>query len=182
MLNNWTPLFEKIVDSSLWREDDLVVKVFLTMLAKKDSDCVVRANAFMIGEWAKKSEAEVLEALKVLSSPDTKRIEPQPYEGRRIGKVDGGWLILNAAVYRSMISKYKKRDYNREWMASYRASLKTMTPGQKEYIKQVRELGKKVRLWHKLSTNDLGINGNPTAEQIEEADGEYRAAKMPGDH
>lgn len=178
-MNSWAPIFSKIVDSSLWREDDLVVKVFLTMLAKKDADDVVRGSAFMIGEWAKKTEEEALQALKVLSSPDTKRIEPQPFEGRRIGKVDDGWLILNARYYKGLVSKYVKKDYNREWMANYRAELKQMTPGQIKYQKKVRELGKKLRHWHKLSLVELGKNGNPTAEQIAEADGEYRATMTP---
>jgi len=177
-MNNWSPLFGKIVDSSLWREDDMVVKVFLTMLAKKDADNVVRASAFMLGEWAKKSEEDVLKALKVLSAPDTKRIEPQPFEGRRIGKVDDGWLILNAQYYRGLVSKYVQKDYNREWMEKYREELKKKTPEQIAYIKRIRELGKKIRHWHKLSKDEVGNNGNPTAKEIQDAENEYRAATM----
>jgi len=98
-----------------------VVKVFLTMLAKKDGDHVLRANAFMIGEWAKKSEAEVLAALKILASPDTKRIEPQPYEGRRIQKVEDGWLILNGEYYRELVKKANRQAYQAKWQADKRA-------------------------------------------------------------
>src|SRR5580704_18133792 len=104
-MNTWAPVFSKIVDSSLWREDDYVVKVFLSMLAKKDADHVVRANAFMIGEWSKKTEKEALSALRVLASPDTNRIEPQPFDGRRIKKVDGGWLVLNGQFYEDLMRK-----------------------------------------------------------------------------
>src|SRR3982750_1865410 len=95
----WAPLFAQIVDSSLWLESDVVVKVFLTMLAKKNKDMVVRGTAFNIAQWAKKTEQEVLDALRILSSPDTKRIEPQQFEGRRIERVADGWLILNGKVY-----------------------------------------------------------------------------------
>jgi hypothetical protein len=177
-MDTWSPLSSRIVDSSLWEEDDIVIKVFLTMLAKKDADNVVRGSAFNISRWAKKTEEETLKALKVLSSPDTRRIEPQAFDGRRIGKVDDGWLILNADYYRSMISKFKRKDYNRQWMAEYRAMEKKLTPGQKDYIKRVRDMGKQLRHWHKLSANELGVNGNPTAKEIADMDGEYKAATM----
>jgi hypothetical protein len=120
-MNSWAPLFSKIVDSSLWREDDLVVKVFLTMLAKKDADQIVRANAFMIGEWAKKSEADTLKALRVLSNPDTKRLEKQPYEGRRVEKVEGGWRILNGLYYEEEMRKLNRKEYKAMKQREYRA-------------------------------------------------------------
>ena len=123
---NYVPIFSKIVDSSLWQESDCVVKVFLTMLAKKDGDHVVRANAFAIGRWALKSEVEVLEALKVLSSPDKRRIELQPHEGRRIKKVEDGWLILNGEYYREMVKKANRQAYQARWQAGKRAKQKML--------------------------------------------------------
>jgi hypothetical protein len=119
-MNTWSPLFSKIVDSSLWDEEDLVVKVFLTMLARKDSDHVVRANAYQIGKWARKSEVEAMKALEVLQSPDTKRIEPQPFEGRRVKKVVAGWLILNGQHYEDLMRRMNRRAYQAEWARSRR--------------------------------------------------------------
>lgn len=118
---SWAPLWSNVVDSSLWCEPDFVIKVFITMLVKKDANHVVWGNAFNIGQWARKDEAEVLKALKILSSPDKRRIEPQPFEGRRIQKCEGGWLILNADKYRAEISKLKRREYKRIKQAEYRA-------------------------------------------------------------
>lgn len=123
-MNTWAPLFSKIVDSSIWLEPDYVVKVFLTMLAKKDSDMVVRGSAFNIAQWAKKSEQETLDALKILSSPDTKRIEPQPHEGRRIQRVEDGWLILNGLVYRDLMVKENEKARKRRWAAERRAQIR----------------------------------------------------------
>lgn len=120
-MNRYSPLWSQITDSSLWCEPDVVVKVFLTMIAKKDMDDIVRGNAFNIAQWAKKTEAEVLEALKVLASPDTKRIEPQPFGGRRIEKVPEGWLVLNGAKYREMVRLATRREYQRLKQAEYRA-------------------------------------------------------------
>jgi hypothetical protein len=124
VMNFWTPIFSRIVDSSLWMEPDHVVKVFLTMLAKKDSDMVVRGSAFNISQWAKKTEAETLEALKILSSPDTKRIEPQLYDGRRIERVEDGWLILNGKMYRDLMVKENERARKRRWAAERRAQVR----------------------------------------------------------
>jgi len=128
-MNTWSPLFSKIVDSSLWHESDQVVKIFLTMLAKKDADHVVRANAYNIGQWARKTESEVLEALKILSSPDTGRIEPQPFEGRRIAKVDDGWLILNGQAYENLMRQANRRAYKTAWQRDKRAAGKLL-PGE----------------------------------------------------
>mgnify|MGYP001614271764 CR=1 FL=1 len=116
----WAPLFSKIVDSSLWCEPDFVVKVFITLLAKKDADHVVRGSAFNIACWAKKTEAEVLAALKVLAAPDKKRLEPQLFEGRRIEKVEGGWLVLNGQAYQDLMRGVNRREYKRVKQAEYR--------------------------------------------------------------
>lgn len=110
----YTPVFARIVDSSLWSEPDYVVKVFLTLLAKKDRDQVVRGSAYNIACWAKKTEAEVLDALKILAAPDGRRIEPQPHEGRRIERVEDGWLILNGLYYQNLMSTVNRRAYKAE--------------------------------------------------------------------
>lgn len=116
----WTPIFSTLVDSSVWLESDLVCKVWVTMLALKNRDQVVPFNAFQLGRKCNKDEAEVLEALKVLSSPDTKRLEPQAFEGRRIEKVDGGWRILNGKFYEDHMRALNRRSYKAEKQAEYR--------------------------------------------------------------
>lgn len=125
-MKTWAPLWSGIVTSSIWDEPDYVLKIFLTMMALKDSDHVVRLSAYQIGKFAKKGEAEVLEALKILSSPDTKRIEPQEYEGRRIQAVEEGWLILNGQKYRDMVRLEMVRSKNRKAQAAYRARQKAV--------------------------------------------------------
>lgn len=141
-MNTWAPLFSKIVDSSLWCEPDFVVKVFITMLAKKDADHIVRGSAFNIASWARKTEKEALEALRVLSSPDTRRLEPQPFEGRRIEKVPEGWLVLNGQAYQDMMRGLNRREYKRVKQAEYRAKKKVKnvpTYGEKMEDRKARE-------------------------------------------
>lgn len=124
-MSAYTPLFQKIVFSSLWSEEDFVVKVFLTMLAKQDADHVVRGCAYEIGQWARKTEAEALDALAILAAPDTKRIEAQPFDGRRIEKVEDGWLVLNGAMYQKLMQDVNRRAYQRRWMADKRKRVKS---------------------------------------------------------
>ena len=107
-MNTWTPLWSGIVESSLWEEDGDVVKVFMTLLARKDSDDICRMNAFNIHKVCNIDEVRVLEILKVLTSPDARRLEPQPYDGRRIRAVEDGWFILNGQKYRDMVEKERR--------------------------------------------------------------------------
>lgn len=121
---NWAPLWSVIVDSSLWEEPDYVVKVFLTMMALKDSQHIYRGSAFNLKKRAHKTEQEVLDAWKILSSPDKRRLEKQPYEGRRIEAVDGGWLLLNGEKYRELVQIEMKRERDRKSQAAARLKRK----------------------------------------------------------
>lgn len=107
------------------------------MLAVKDADFVVRGNAYQFAMRFKMTEKEVLEGLKILSSPDKKRLEKQPYDGRRIERVSDGWLILNADKYRAMVKKYKKENRN-EYMREYMKKRRKRSPtlAEKNYVKQ----------------------------------------------
>lgn len=111
--------------SSVWSESYQVRILWTTMLAVKDADHVVRMTAYQLSKLANMAEDEVLEALKVLSSPDTRRKEPQPHEGRRIAKAEDGWLILNGEKYQRLMRKENRRDYQREYMRERRAGVKT---------------------------------------------------------
>lgn len=146
-MNTWTPVFSKIVDSSLWAEPDHVCKVFITMLALKDADQVVRHNAYAIARkcWPAdlNGEAQVLAAFKILSSPDTRRLEPQPYGGRRIEKTPDGWLILNGQAYEDMMRSINRRAYKAAKQSEYRSRKKVaaraVIPGESAYQKLVSD-------------------------------------------
>ncbi len=140
-MNSWAPLWNGIVNSSIWDEPDYVIKIFLTMLALKDMDHVVRFNPYQIGKLAKKTEQEVLDAIRILSSPDTRRIEKQEFEGRRIQMVEEGWLVLNGEKYRERVQIEMKRNRWRKAQQAKRdrekaAALRngTALPGESEYV------------------------------------------------
>lgn len=125
-MSSYSPLWSLIVDSSIWEEPDFVRIVFITMLALKDADHVVRRDAYKLAKSAHKSEQEVLEALKVLSSPDKRRLEPQEFDGRRIKKVADGWLILNGQKYRDMMRTLAIRESKRHWAKNNRDTTKAL--------------------------------------------------------
>lgn len=116
----WTPLWSGIVYSSLWALPDGVVKIFMTMLAVKGSDHIVRLSAYEIGRLANKTEKEVLDALGILCAPDTIRLEKQEYDGRRIEKVEGGWLILNGQKYQDAMQDLIRRNGQAKWQREQR--------------------------------------------------------------
>lgn len=121
---SYVPIWDGMLLSSLWEEDDLVLKVFLTMLLLKDYDHVVRKSAYQIARAALKTEEQVLWALDVLKNPDTRRKEPQEFEGRRVRKVEDGWLILNGKKYQEDMVSANRRAYKRKWEAEKRVKAK----------------------------------------------------------
>ncbi len=127
-MNTYSPLFSFVVDSSLWCEEDATIKVFLTMLAVKDADHIVRFTAFQLARKCNKTEQEILDALLVLASPDKKRIEPQEHQGRRIKKVEGGWLVLNGQKYKEMAQEEARKAKNRRGVAAFRLRQKLGIP------------------------------------------------------
>jgi hypothetical protein len=119
-MNYWAPLSDGIVDSSIWEEPDHVFRVFIGMLSIKGPDHTVRMDTYKLHRRLHMDHALVLDALKILSSPDTKR-QGQPHEGRRIAPVDGGWVFLNGEEYRERVSLIMKRARDARAQANYRA-------------------------------------------------------------
>lgn len=137
-MNTWAPLWSGIVDSSLWEESGDVVKVFMTMLATKDSDHVCRLDAYRIAKKCNIDEVTALEILKVLASPDKHRKTKQDFDGRRIKAVEDGWLILNGEKYRQMVSDEMRKARLRRAQDAYRkrqAMKGTPVKGEVEAVK-----------------------------------------------
>jgi hypothetical protein len=82
--------------------------MFMGMLSIKGTGDLIMLDSYKLHRRFHMDHALVLDALKVLSSPDTKRAG-QPHEGRRIAPVEGGWLILNGKEYRDKARLIMKR-------------------------------------------------------------------------
>lgn len=89
-----------ILDSSLWVEPEPVRVVFITTLAMASPDGICRATAPGIARRANLPLTKVRSALARLEAPDPDS-RTATDEGRRIRRVNGGYLIVNYVGYRA---------------------------------------------------------------------------------
>jgi len=120
---SFTKLFASITDSSIWSAPDHIVKIWITMLAMADECGIVDCTIPGLAARARKTIAEIEEALAYLSSPDPYS-RTKDYAGRRIAAgPGGGWLLLNHEKYRQIIDVETSRQAKREWARRARESL-----------------------------------------------------------
>ena len=116
----YNKLYGKIVNSSIWLEATPTRIVWITCIALMDQDGLVQmASVANMAHTARVSLAEAEEAIAALESPDPLAPE-QEYEGRRLERVHGGWIVLNAPIYQRFASGEKIREQNRERAKAYR--------------------------------------------------------------
>lgn len=109
----YSKLFEAILDSSIWLKDAGTRLVWLTMLAAKNQDGFVRfATTENVATRARVSIDEANNAIAILEAPDPDSSNPD-HEGRRIERVPGGWMILNAKFYDDIARREQEREQTR---------------------------------------------------------------------
>lgn len=120
----YNKLFAKIVDSSIWLEPDQTRIVWFMFIALMNEDGFVQfASIANVAYRARISHRKAAEALKILEGPDPNSADPDN-EGRRIEKVPGGWIVLNADKYRDLVTRQMVREQTRERVARHRAKQK----------------------------------------------------------
>jgi len=114
----FTKLDHGIIHSSIWSEPLPTRILWITMLAMKDDSGFVASSRSGLIRAANITPDEFDKAIKCLESPDEES-RTRDYEGRRVEKVEGGWVILNHEKYRlhEDLKKEKHREYMREWRA-----------------------------------------------------------------
>ena len=115
----YTKLFDQLIASSIWDEDDATRLVWITMLALKDRNHFVRGTERFLELAARVSPGALAKALQRLSSPDPKS-KNQEKDGRRVETVPGGWYIVSGEKYQSMLTYEERREYQRVKQAEYR--------------------------------------------------------------
>jgi len=128
-MSGYTKLFSSLIHSTVWREDDHVRLVWITMLAMADRDGLVEASIPGLAAAALVSLEQCESALEKLKAPD-KYSRTKDHEGRRIEEADGGWLILNHAKYRSQLTLDQYRAKHAERQRKYRERKKLQEPAQ----------------------------------------------------
>jgi hypothetical protein len=123
----YNKIFAKILDSSIWLEDDPTRIVWITFIAAMDETGFAPFAA--LGNLASRAHVS-LEAAKVavgiLESPDPESSDPEN-DGRRIEKIPGGWMILNAGKYREIVTRANSQEKNRERVRRFRAKKKAQS-------------------------------------------------------
>lgn len=99
MSDGYVKIYESILDSSVWTEPATTRCVWLAMLAMVDPQGKVEASPSGLARRANVSLAECRKATETLEAPDLES-KSSEWGGRRIEKVDGGWIILNYKKYR----------------------------------------------------------------------------------
>lgn len=124
----YTKLFNTILGSTIWMEDNTTRIVWITLMAKADRDGNVWASLPGLAHFARVSQEDCKRALAKFLSPDpesTSKVDG----GRRIREVEGGWQLVNHAKYRKMMSLENRREYMAKKQAEYRAMAKAARKG-----------------------------------------------------
>jgi hypothetical protein len=115
----YAKLFGSILFSTIWGESKDVKILWITMMAMADPDGMVEAAVPGLAAASRLTVEECRTALAVLEAPDPDSKNPA-YEGRRIAKRDGGWLLLNYSTYRDKLTLAHKREKTAERVRKYR--------------------------------------------------------------
>ncbi len=117
----YNKLFTSILDSSVWLETTATRIVWITFLAAMDEDGFVRmATVQNLSIRARVSEMEAQQAVDALEAID-ELCPDQDFQGRRIERVEGGWIVLNARKYREIVNRETQREQTKIRVAKLRA-------------------------------------------------------------
>lgn len=127
-MSSYFKLFGSMLDSTIWRESYPTKILWVTMLAMADQDGVVEAALPGLVDRAKITREECERGLEVLMAPDPDSRSSND-DGRRVVKVDGGWLIVNYEKYRDRMSREDRNLRNAERQARFRDRQKSVKSG-----------------------------------------------------
>lgn len=123
----YNKLFTKILDSSIWLEPTPTRIVWVTMIAAMDEDGFCSfASPKNVANRALVTLEEAQVALQTLEAPDSDSSDPEN-EGRRLERVDGGWIVLNASKYRAMATREVIRERTKERVRKHREKKQNVT-------------------------------------------------------
>jgi len=108
--NEFVKLFDTIITSSIWQEDDQTRILWITLLALANKDGKVFSDPRWLAKAANIDYDDCQQCLQKLQSPDKLSRTPDN-EGRRIKRIQGGWLILNHRLYRQKGRSIERKAY-----------------------------------------------------------------------
>jgi hypothetical protein len=112
-------LFSGIVAASIWEEPYHVRLMWITILALKGRDGFVSSSIPGLARMANVSREECEDALKRFENPDPDS-KCQDNEGRKIKRVDGGWVVLGHERNQKKMSEACQKFKNAQRQARFR--------------------------------------------------------------
>ena len=152
----YNKLFTKILDSTIWLENDATRLVWITFLAVMDEDGFVALSA--IGNVAARARVSLEAAessIKALESPDSADAT-QEHEGRRIERVPYGWIVLNATKYRDLIKRETQKEQTRLRVAKHRAKSNAIVTQANEKLTPSEAYTEAIKTTPKRKSNGVG--------------------------
>lgn len=121
MSDMYNKLFTKILDSSIWLESMPTRLIWVTLIAAMDETgfCAFSAPQNLSNRAIVPLE-DTLAAIATLEAPDVNSADPDN-DGRRIERVPGGWMVLNAGKYRELVTKAIILEQTRERVRKHRS-------------------------------------------------------------
>lgn len=120
LLAVYNKIFTKILDSSIWLEPTPTRMIWFVFLASMDEDGFCQfASPANLAYRARLTPEETAAALETLEAPDPNSSDPD-HDGRRIERVPGGWIVLNATKYRTLVTREVAKEKNRERVKRHR--------------------------------------------------------------
>ena len=119
-------LSDTLTKSSIWSEKLHVRVVWISFLAEKDEDGLVRGSRSGLIRACNVTPEQYDDAIDVLTSPDPDSQNPEN-DGRRIEVVPGGVVVLNHAEYR--LPEDQKRENTRNRVRAHRQRQKELRDG-----------------------------------------------------
>lgn len=136
-MSGYTKLFSSILMSSIWEESTETRLVWVTLLALADQNGHVDGTAKSLARVSRVSEEDCQRALDCLLGPDPLD-RSGVMGGRRIVAENGGWRLVNHAVYRAKMSSDERRARDRDRKRQKR-SMSARRPQMSEFVRDVSQ-------------------------------------------
>lgn len=139
MAETFTKLLHSILTSSIWSEDDKTRILWITILALTEADGYCKATIPGLAAMARMTNDDVKKGITKLESKDDFSGSPE-HDGRRIEKVDGGWMVLNYVKVRERCNEEERREYLRNYMQERRLKEKESASNVKDAPESCKQL------------------------------------------
>jgi hypothetical protein len=121
----YNKLFTRILDSSIWLQPTSTRIVWVTFLAAMDEHGFCQFAA--VGNVSQRAMVPLKaaqSAIECLEAPDPESSD-KSNEGRRIERVPGGWIVLNAEKYQALATRAHVQEQTRDRVKRHRESKRT---------------------------------------------------------